>query len=445
MSLIQFLRMLAARRSIIWATLIACFFTATAAAFLLPPRFEAKNRVLFDLTRPDPMTGQLLATNAVGNYIATQLKLITDIQTIGPVVDKLGWAADPAVQARFDAAGAPGGDIREWLAEQIIDQTEARFAETSNIIEIRYRGADPVSSQRIAEAIREAFLQQNRDSRQNNAQRGAATYAEQARNALAQLREAEEARTAYAKENGIVLQAGDVDLESAKLAALSAQSTAPVAAQMAAPPSPARMQLEGLKQQIAQAQQTLGPNHPTYQALLRQKESLEAEAARGGGGMIGGTSRAEIEASYQTQKARVLAQADKIDKLNQMQQDILVRREAYVKLAARAEELAGQAKLSVSNMEPLGNTSLPAKPAWPNKPLIMGGSVALGLVLGILLALLVELLARRVRSDEDLEYASGVPVLAIVGSRRATDGLAARLINFIDRKGADRRRALAEG
>ena len=87
---------------------------------------------------------------------------------------------------------------------------------------------------------------------------------------------------------------------------------------------------------------------------------------------------------------------------------------------------------------------LPDTPVWPNKPLVIGGSIALGLALGLMLALLVELLGRRVRSDEDLEYAAGAPVLAIVGAARTDDSFSTKLVNLIDRKGAARRRALTE-
>jgi len=45
-------------------------------------------------------------------------------------------------------------------------------------------------------------------------------------------------------------------------------------------------------------------------------------------------------------------------------------------------------------------------------------AAASGLALGILLALLVELLNRRVRSTDDLEVAAGAPVLAVVGIPR---------------------------
>jgi capsular polysaccharide biosynthesis protein len=97
-----------------------------------------------------------------------------------------------------------------------------------------------------------------------------------------------------------------------------------------------------------------------------------------------------------------------------------------------------------TNMEPLGNTNLPDQPVWPNKPLVMASSIGLGLVLGILLALAVELFARRVRSEDDLEFATGAPVLAVVGQPRPENSLTARVLRLIDRKGGSPDNSLAE-
>lgn len=446
MSLIQFLRILAARRAIILATLIACFVTATITAELLPARYEAKNRVMIDMTKPDPVTGQLLASNALGNYIATQLKLITDEQTAAPVVDQLGWTNDPAIIASFERAGSPGGDLRAWLADQLVQNTQAKFLEASNIIEISYRGADPNNAQRIAEMLRDSFIQQNLTQRRATATRAANSYNEQADRVMQQIRAEEEQRAQFARANGIVLQADNTDLESSKLATLSTQSAMPAFPSMGAPASPAEMQLETVKQQLAQAATTLGPNHPTYQALERQKSVLEAEVARGGGGRVSGAAiKSTIQNAFEAQKARVLAQSDKVDHLNQMQQDINVLRDQYQKLAQKAQELRGEAQMNQTNLVPLGNTAMPDKPVWPNKPLIIFGSIALGAVLGVLLALLVELTTRRVRSDEDLEYAVDAPVFAIVGGHRNGNSWVAKLRRFLDRKGAAREQALAEG
>lgn len=56
---------------------------------------------------------------------------------------------------------------------------------------------------------------------------------------------------------------------------------------------------------------------------------------------------------------------------------------------------------------------LPDQPQWPNRPLIIGGGALFGLGLGFLLALIVELIARPLRSPAQI-VAMNVPVLGIV-------------------------------
>jgi hypothetical protein len=52
----------------------------------------------------------------------------------------------------------------------------------------------------------------------------------------------------------------------------------------------------------------------------------------------------------------------------------------------------------------------------------------------VLLALLTELLARRVRSGDDLSYASGAPTFAILGVSRKPDSMGAKLIRILERR-----------
>ena len=55
-----------------------------------------------------------------------------------------------------------------------------------------------------------------------------------------------------------------------------------------------------------------------------------------------------------------------------------------------------------------------SKPSFPNWPIIIGMAFGFGLALGIVIALITELMARRVRGIEDLAFASKGPVFAIV-------------------------------
>ncbi|WP_136161654.1 GumC family protein [Sphingomonas flavalba] len=433
MNIIQFFRILLARRAIILVTLLASLITAIVVSQLLPPRYEARSRVILNTLKADPATGQLIATNMLRNYISTQVQLIKDMQIAGPVIDKLGWANDPAlIQSYANATDGRGTDIRRWLAQQIIDSTTVSSVEGSNILEIGYQGSSPEFAKQIADLIRDTFIEQNLRSQRDTAARSADWYRDQADRTLRALAVAENARTAYAKENGIVLDANNVDLESSKLQALSASSAMPTAA-LAAPISPAKVQLDQIDQQLAQAASTLGPNHPTFQALQRQRAVVAAEVARSGGG-ISGVSQGQIQSAYAAQKSRVLGERDKIDQLNQMQRDIDIRREQYQKFAESASTLRAQADVGETSLEPLGNATAPTRPSFPNVPLIIMGSVALGAILGVCLALLVELLNRRVRSDTDLEHAADAPVFAIVGNRRNPNGWVSRLIAWYNRR-----------
>jgi hypothetical protein len=132
----------------------------------------------------------------------------------------------------------------------------------------------------------------------------------------------------------------------------------------------------------------------------------------------------------------VLAQAGKVDRLNQLEADILVKRDQYQKLSSQAEQFKAMALAAVSPLEPLGNTNLPDNPVWPNKLLVVGGSILLGAALGVVIALLVELMRRRVRSEADLEFASGVPVLAVIGPSKKDNFILAIMRHWLDNKPA---------
>jgi uncharacterized protein involved in exopolysaccharide biosynthesis len=114
------------------------------------------------------------------------------------------------------------------------------------------------------------------------------------------------------------------------------------------------------------------------------------------------------------QKAKVMAQRDKVERLRVMQDEVDLRRDQYNKALARAAQLRQESDVAESGLIPLGNAVMPQQPVFPNKPLILGGAIAGGAGLGALIGLLAELFGRRVRSAEDLALAIDAPVLAII-------------------------------
>jgi capsular polysaccharide biosynthesis protein len=114
------------------------------------------------------------------------------------------------------------------------------------------------------------------------------------------------------------------------------------------------------------------------------------------------------------QTSRVVAQRDKIQHLTQLQQEVNLHRETMEKSLNRAAELRQEAAIADPGVTVLGEAVTPLHPAFPNKPLILGGGLVLGAGLGLLLSLILELLNRRVRGVEDLAHLIDAPLLAIV-------------------------------
>lgn len=430
MNIVQFFRILWVRRWIILPAFLVCVATATIVVQFLPERYKASTRVVLETFKPDPVTGQVMSSQFMRAYVETQTQLIEDYATAGRVVDELGWANDPANIAAFNSSSAAAtGDIRRWLAKQIIDNTKADVMEGSNILEISYSDSSPERAERIANLIRTSFLAQSLAAKRQAATKSADWYAQQADAARLALAAAVQARTDFVKKTGIVLTETGTDLETQKLEQLQGQTTAaaaPVVAAAASGMGPAQMQLAQIDQQIQQAATNLGPNHPAFQALQRQREvfAKAAAAERSQVNGVAGPGRGAIESAANAQRARVLGNRQDVDKLMQLQRDVTLKQDQYMKAAQRVADLRLEASSNDNGMSTLSEATAPETPYYPKVPMIIGGAAGFGLGLGLLIALLVELLGRRVRSPEDLEVAIDAPVLGVIQSRAS---LAARL------------------
>lgn len=430
MSLLQFLRILFARRAIIIATVLSCFIVASVTAFSLPKVYTATSRLMLGGSNP---LNNGPDDRSFGGYAQTQMQLVTDYRTAGRVVDALGLARDPEVIASYNESVDPSHiDIRRWLAQSIIDSTEPYLVDGTKILEISYNGTTPEEAARIANLLRDAFIEENLSFERSGAAKIADWYEEQAGKALAQLRAAEKARNQFAAANGIVLDQSNTDLESMKLSALTSQSaTAAVAPSPVVVSGGGPSELDQLDAQISQAMATLGPNHPQMIALRRQREMLASTSTAV---TTGGTNVGAIESAFERQKAKVLGQSEKLDKLRQLQSEIDMRKDQYLKSTQRIADYRMQSNVDDSGIQPLADAIIPTLPSFPNIPAIMGGSIVVGIGLGILLALLTELLARRVRSGDDLSYAAGAPTLAILGVSRKPDSTGAKIIRLLERR-----------
>lgn len=422
MNIVQFLRILWARRLLIVVALFASVIGAYIVTLIVQPRYEAVARVNIDILKQDPVSGMTQDVRNAGVYFDTQQQLVKDYSVTGPVVDKLGWLTDPnRIQAYQRRPATDTRDFRRWLAQQVADATSTAIT-SSTVLEITFRSPNPVEAKEGAVALREAYMAAALASKQQDAAKLAAWYNQQSDLARQAADEAEAKKAAYEKETGIVMQSNDTDMDSGRLAALADQLSAPATTGAIAASSNSRLQLAQIDAQIAETAKHLGPNHPEMQALRAQRQTIakvvaeeQAEANRASSGETGAEALNRV---LQEEKSRVIGERDKVEHLRQLQSEVDLRRDQYKKTAARGAELALQASLTDPGLTAMGVVLAPTKPAFPNKPLVLGGAAALGAGLGLGLALLLELLNRRVRGVEDLKISSDVLCIGVVRSPR---------------------------
>lgn len=425
MSLVQVLRILWARRLIIIAATVSCVIGALLVTLILPPRWEAHSRLILNGLRPDPVTGEAFSGVAAAAYIGNQTELVTDYTVAGPTVDRLGWLSDPVMIARYNhRSKSDKRDFRRWLSQLIIDNTKARVLSGSNILEISYTGTSPEQAKLVADTLRKAYIDTTLNLKREDAAHSAEWFEGQAQKVKVDLDQAIVAKAAYERENGIIVpdDGRSGDLETQRLQALSAaaqnESASPAIVGAAPAVAPGSMEIAQLDARIAEASRTLGPNHPELQAMRAQRASLAALAAKSQAAMREAVTpgTGALDKALQAQKAKVINMADKMGVLRQLQAQVELRREEYNRTLSKAADFRQVAASADAGITPLGAAVTPKDPSFPQPLLIFLGSPAMGLVVGLLAALLVELLGRRVRSAQDLETILQAPLLAVISA-----------------------------
>lgn len=425
MNIFQFVQIVWAHRLLIAVFGVVAFVVSVVVVNVVPPRYEARSRVMLDIIKPDPVTGEVLNSTFMRAYTKTQVEMLKDQNVARIVVQDLGWQRDPKLQADYrKRKDGRDLDFTSWAAEKIINGSQADVIAGSNILEISYASKSPQEAKSVADGLLKAYMDLTLETRRANARRNAGWYEEQAEKAKASLFTAESLKSAYERANGIVLQDDKTDLDSARLAALASQGVSPVFASPTMAGSGSAAQLSALDAEIAEQAKVLGPNHPTLQQLHARRSLLASQVAQERNNAAGAAGAAMSAAQatgglLEAQKAKVMGQRTKVERLRLMQDEVDLHRDQYNKAVARAAQLRQEADIADSGITPLASAITPTEPVFPNKGLILGASIPMGLALGFLLAIVLELLGRRVRSAHDLGIAAAAPVLAVITGSRA--------------------------
>ena len=448
MTLQQFLLILRARYKVALLVFFITVGTATVLSLVLPKQYTAGAALVVDVKSPDPLSGQMLMGLMAPGYMATQIDIINSDRVAKDVVRGLKMDQSPTIRQDWQDATDGQGELVDWIAALLQKKLDVKPSRESNVINVNYTGANPQFAAAVANAFAQAYINVNLDLRLAPARQYATFFEEQTKAARAKLDEAQSAMSAYQQRNGITSVDNRLDFETAKLNETSSQLTG---VQGQTTDSQSKRQtskadtisevmqsplINGLKSDIARVEAklnessgNLGKNHPqtqrTEMELATLKAQLESETKKITSSIdtsyqVGKQREKELQSAVAAQKTRVLLLNRQRDELNVLQRDIDSAQRNFEAVSGRASQSNLESQTSQTNISVLNPAVPPAEPSKPKVFLNILVSIFLGTLLGVALALVLELKSRRVRSALDLAEALDIPLLGSISSAVGT-------------------------
>lgn len=449
MNVQQFLLILLARKKIILSTLLVTVLLALGWSLVQQKTYKATASVLLNYKGVDPLTGLTMPGQLMPGYMATQMDIIGSKNVALRVVDSLRLASSPVVVKQFQEATEGRGTVRDWLADLLLKKLEIMPSRESSVVEISFKGADPQFAAAVANAFADEYQKISVQLKTEPAKKASSYFNEQTKQLRDNLEAAQARLSKYQQEKGIVsLDNNRVDVELSRLNDLSAQL---VVAQTQAMEASSRERMAGsavnspdvannaliqnlrvsmssAEAKLAEAGSRWGRNHPQYQAAKAEVDKLRAELNSAVGTVsrsVGANAQvlrqreAELRSELAAQKARVLELNRARDELGVLLKDLDSAQRAFDSASQRFSQTRIEAQSEQSDISILNPAVAPTEPSGPRVLLNTLVSILLGTVLGVGLALLLELVNRPVRSTGDVKDMLGIPVLGTIEWRQA--------------------------
>lgn len=358
---------------------------------------------------------------------------------------------DKAAQKSGDLSGQRDtldvSSAYNWLVPMVSSNLTVLPRFNSRIVEISYSSADPQIAALLANKYAEAYIKTNLEMVTDPARKTTYWFDQQLSALRKKLEDAQSNLTAYQQKEGIVSTDARLDTENSRLQALSAELTN---AQSAVREALTRQQklkqimdsggslmtvaevfddstVQNIKEEVrtlegrlVELSNSLGKNHPRYKQVSAElsaaRRRLQNEIRSIADGVDNAVEIAvarehDVRQALDQQKDLVLNLKHEHDKISVLNRDVESAQATYNAALTQMNTTSMQSLMDQTNVSILDPAIIPRRPSSPrwSKNLIMG--VLAGLILGVGMAVFMEILTRRVHSKEDLLTHFNVPVL----------------------------------
>lgn len=464
--LMAYWRILMRRRWVVLSLVGAALFAASVATLLSTPIYRASTSL--QIERQSVQVVQIEGMSPVesgwdNDFYQTQYELLRSYSLAQRVASQLGLASDPDV-AELSRPSPWRSLLSSVLGDKDGDEvdvpaTDADFAGTvlaslsvepvrnSRLVWVHYDSPSPALSQRVAQAVAEAFIASNLERRFDSSAYAKDYLEDRLQELKVKLEDSERQLVAFAQREGIVTSGqGSATLTEQSLSAINGAVAAAredrikaEAVWRSAQASPDAVLLGQIGQNsigkalqerraelMADYQDKLRLYKPGYPLMVQLRGQIDE---------VDDLIAAEIEkvksaldAEYVAAQARETSLLEQLETLKaealdlqgrSIQYTILKRevdtnRELYDGLLQRYKEIGVAGGVSTNNVSIVDRAKLPLGPIKPRPTLNLALGLLLGLMAGVGLALLLEYLDDTIKSGEDIEQKLRLVQLGVV-------------------------------
>ena len=446
----QFLQILNARRLALAAVFFTIVITALILSLVQSKQYTAEAVIAIDTVKIDPISNMPMSGQLVPSYLATQVDILASHQTALKVVELLKLDSFAEAREQFEDEAKGKGDIRDWLADNLLKNLDVKPSRESNAISLQYTSPDPAFASTLANTFVEAYKQVIIEIRASSAQQNSIFFQQQMTSLQQKLEAAQKKLADYQQSQGIVATDERMDIETQKLAEISSQLVNAQAQRIdavsrqqqgkdVAPDvlnNPLIQQLKGqLAQQEANFKQLAakeGPNHPQYKQaqaeLSATKAQLSALINQYSKGLTNTAENAQqrldnLQQALIEQKGKVLALKAQRAELDILQRGVDNAQRIYDLAMQKLAESAMESSSDATNVAVLKAAPEPIKHSKPKLLINLILACFLGSLLGVSFALLLELQDRRIRTAADIEQLLKVPMLADLSGENSSKAI----------------------
>ncbi len=361
----------------------------------------------------------------------------------------------PADGAAAGASAEPGESLPphkpyDWLAQAIRGNLLITPQMNSRIVEVSYFSTDPRIAALMADRFARAYIDTNLKMVIDPARKTKVWFDEQLKTLRNNLEAAQAKLTAYQQKEGIVSSDERIDIESTKLRGLADQLVAAQEATRNAESENRKLQevldrgasletfepvfsnavvqklktdIRTIQGQLAEFSNSLGANHPRIKRLngelsaARVRLNNEIKTITDGIKNAADLSREReksLEEAMDRQKALVLKLKNEHDRIAVLLRDVDSAQAAYNAALNQLNTTSMQSMVDQTNVSIIDNASIPRNHATPRVSQNIALGFLGGLILGVGIALFMEIFIRRVHSEDDIMGEVGVPLLGYV-------------------------------